>query len=101
MLNNVLLLIILVYRFDYTKINSIFASSNNDTNIRQNMKVETKINVRGSINALEIGNSIEIPRRPEYKPSYIRNAASLVTMDTGKKFSVSVKENVIVVTRFK
>lgn len=101
MLNNVLLLIILVYCFGCTKISSIFASSNNDTKIQLKMKVETRINVRGSIKALRIGDFIEIPRTPAYPPSYVRNAASLVAMDSGRKYSVSAKEDVIIVTRLK
>lgn len=65
------------------------------------MKIETRINVRGSISALATGDFLEIPRQPEYKPSYVRNAASLVAIDTGRKFSVSVKDDVIIVTRIK
>lgn len=65
------------------------------------METQTRINVRGSIKALAIGDFIKIPRTPEYKQSLIRSAASNVAMDTGKKFSVSVKEDVIIVTRLK
>lgn len=79
----------------------IFASSNNDTKIQLKMETETRINVRGSIKALSVGDFVKIPRKPEYQPSYIRNAASLVAMDTGRKFSVSVKEDVIIVTRLR
>lgn len=65
------------------------------------METQTRINVRGSIKALAIGDFIEIPRTPEYLPSNIRSAASVVAADTGKKFSVSMKEHVIIVTRLK
>lgn len=57
-----------------------------------------QINVRGGINALEVGDSLTIPRI-EKKISYVRNAASVVAGDTGKKFSVSAKTDMIVVTR--
>lgn len=62
------------------------------------MGTDEKINVRGSINALGLKKSLELPRCC-YVPSYVRNAASTVKADTGKTFSVSVKEDTIVVTR--
>lgn len=59
---------------------------------------EERINVRGNINSLKVGKSFKLPKN-ERKPSYVRNAASTVASDTGKKFSVSVKDDTIVVTR--
>lgn len=60
--------------------------------------METKVNVRGGITALEVNGVFCIPKK-EGKPSYVRNAASTVASDTGRKFSVSVREDTIVVTR--
>ncbi len=57
-----------------------------------------RINVRGEIGSLEVGKSFIVPRG-ERKVSYVRNAASTVAGDTGKKFSVSAKTDVITVTR--
>lgn len=57
-----------------------------------------KTNVRGGIDALEIGGKFTLPKG-ERKVSYVRNAASTIAGDTGKKFSVSAVDNMIVVTR--
>lgn len=64
-----------------------------------------KINVRGAINALEVGGEpLELPNAVSvggdgYKPSSVRNTASSITSDTGRKFTVSVTDEVITVTR--
>ena len=57
-----------------------------------------RINVRGSIDSLEINEVFAIPKK-ERKASNVRNTASVVAGDTGKKFSVSAKTDMIVVTR--
>ena len=59
---------------------------------------EEKANVRGTINALPIHGRAELPKG-KHKPSYVRNAASTLAADTGKKFSVAVSDEVITVTR--
>lgn len=64
-------------------------------NMRMN---DERINVRGSINSLRVKGKLELPKAG-LKPSYVRNAASSVASDTGKKFSVSVVGETIVVTR--
>lgn len=64
--------------------------------------METKINVRGRLNALEVNQTISLPRS-QCKPSKVRQTASILTSDDGKVFSVSAKagEAVITVTRQK
>ena len=57
-----------------------------------------RINVRGAINSLEVRGKLEFPKAG-LKPSYVRNAASSIAGDTGKKFSVSVADDEIVVVR--
>jgi hypothetical protein len=59
-----------------------------------------KINVRGTINSLEIGDLPIRLLKKEYKISSIRSIAGSLTTETGKKFSVSiVDDEVIVITR--
>lgn len=59
-----------------------------------------KINVRGTINSLEIGDLPVRLLKKEYKISSIRSIAGSLTTETGKKFSVSiVDDEVIVITR--
>lgn len=55
-------------------------------------------NVSGAIRALEVGGQAVISKKDRLV-SYVRHAASVISGDTGKKFSVNVKEDVIVVTR--
>ena len=66
---------------------------------------EEKINVRGGINLLNVGSTMEIPRgigdKPGRKPSYVRSVSSTIAADTGKKFTVNVDEETITVTRIK
>jgi len=58
-----------------------------------------KENMRGSIDALEVGGSVEF-KRVLYRLSSVRATASSITADTRKKFRVSGSEgNPIVVTR--
>lgn len=81
----------------------IFALTNKETN-KYNTKMEImpiteKINVRGAINALEVGSApLQLPK-DEYKLSSVRATAGSITGDTGKTFSVSVIEELITVTR--
>lgn len=70
------------------------------------METTEKINVRGAISALEIGgeplellNAVSVGEENGYKPSSIRNTASSITSDTGRKFTVSVTDELITVTR--
>ena len=61
--------------------------------------IETKVNVRGTMNALAECASI-VFTRSEAKESYIRHAASRLARDTGKVFSVkSLKEQGTLVIR--
>ncbi len=63
------------------------------------METTEKINVRGAINALEVGAPpLELPRCC-YMPSRIRVTASTIAGDTGKTFTVSTTEDLITVTR--
>lgn len=56
------------------------------------------INVRGSINNLEIGESLAFDLY-KHKASYIRNLAAQLKLDYGKVFSTSKKGMCITVTR--
>lgn len=59
-----------------------------------------KINVRGTINSLGIGDDPITLSKKEYKISSIRSIAGSLTADTGKKFSVTIADDeVIVITR--
>ena len=61
--------------------------------------IETKMNVRGTMNTLEACASV-IFARNEAKESYIRHAASRLARDTGKTFKVqSLKEQGTLVIR--
>jgi len=63
-------------------------------------QTKEKPNMRDSINALEVGGTIDFPV-PECKPNTIRNAASELGLVTGKMFRVNMirAESKIVVTR--
>lgn len=65
-----------------------------------------KINVRGAIKSLEtegepliLPNAKTVGEEKGYKPSSIRSNAYIVTCDTGRKFTVSVTDELIAVTR--
>jgi len=59
-----------------------------------------KINVRGTINSLEVDDQPVRLLKKEYKISSIRSIAGSLTIETGKKFSVTiVDDEVIVITR--
>lgn len=62
------------------------------------MKIDDKISVRGAINALSVDGELELPSK-KYVPSSVRSIAASLKADTGKKFSVSVIGETIVVTR--
>ncbi|GAB6122325.1 hypothetical protein [Dysgonomonas termitidis] len=62
------------------------------------METIEKINVRGSIKALKVGEEIVLPR-PDYKPSSIRSNANIVVSDMGWKISVLVSEEFITIKR--
>lgn len=63
------------------------------------MPITERINVRGAINALEVGSTpLQLPK-DDYKLSSVRATAGSVTGDTGKTFTVSVTEEIITVTR--
>lgn len=62
------------------------------------MDSNSKINVRGAINALRVRGKLELPT-DKYIPSSVRVMASSVRTDTGKRFSVSVSEKTITITR--
>lgn len=56
------------------------------------MEISEKINVRGILNALEIGDEPLEFVKSLYKTSSIRSIATAITTDTGKRFSVSAKQ---------
>lgn len=62
------------------------------------MKVQERVNVAGSIRLLDVNDSFELPRA-HYLPSMIRAAASRISADTGRKFSVNMGEKTTKVTR--
>lgn len=62
------------------------------------METVEKINVRGAINSLEVGNTLPL-QRGTYIPSSVRNTAAALKIDTGKRFSVLVDNNTITVKR--
>ncbi|MDL2230338.1 hypothetical protein LJB87_00935 [Alistipes sp. OttesenSCG-928-L06] len=63
------------------------------------METNTRINVRGSIKALEVnGEPLRLPR-PKYIPSIVRNTASSVKADTGRTFRVETTDEQITVVR--
>lgn len=58
-----------------------------------------KINIRGSINCLEIGENVTLPRTL-CRVSSVRTIAGALTADTGKVFTVSATDRLnIIVTR--
>lgn len=75
----------------------IFALKSNDTKIHIIMD-KAIINVRGSINNLEIGQSLTLDLR-KHKASYIRNQAAQLKLDYGKVFSTNKRGMNIIVTR--
>lgn len=62
------------------------------------MKIDNKINVRGAINALNVDGELKLSPK-KYVPSSVRSIAASLKTDTGKRFSVSVADDEIVVTR--
>ena len=63
--------------------------------------MKTKVNVRGELNALEVGQTITLLRK-HCMPSTVRYTASALKSDTGKVFSVSATDGkIITVTRNK
>lgn len=57
-----------------------------------------KFSVRGAINGLKVKGSLNLPLA-DHTPSSVRSTASSLKVDTGKRFSVSVKNDKIVITR--
>ena len=51
--------------------------------------MDKEISVRGSINALEVNGTVEFDRA-SVKPSYVRYAAYVISVDTGRKFQVNL-----------
>lgn len=61
---------------------------------------DERINVRGAINALEVGGApLVLPKGEDYQVSSVRSTAGSVTGDTGKVFKVSSKGDRITVVR--
>lgn len=58
-----------------------------------------KINLRGAINALEVGGDALVLPKGDYAISVVRSTSSAITGDTGKRFSVSGSEECITVIR--
>lgn len=59
-----------------------------------------KINIRGTMNSLEVGKCFTLSRQ-EYRRSTVAITASALFYDFGKKFSVSMNDTDIIVTRTK
>jgi hypothetical protein len=57
-----------------------------------------RINIQGSMKALVVGEVVVFPRGI-CRPSSIRNAASIIREDYGKRFNVNVRDDSITVTR--
>ena len=74
-----------------------------ETNIIKNMEV--RINLRGTMASLKIGESLEVERKPYnengFTPDYVRSLATKVGDNEGKYFSVSARkgEHKITITR--
>lgn len=70
------------------------------------METIEKINVRAAVKGLEVGgdslelrNAAKFGETKGYKPSSVRSTAAIITSDTGRKFNVSVTDELITVTR--
>lgn len=67
--------------------------------------MEIRINLRGTMNSLSIGESMDVERKPYNKngfaPDYVRSLATKLGDNEGKSFTVSAKkgERTITVTR--
>ncbi len=67
--------------------------------------MEIRINLRGTMNSLGIGESMEVERKPYnengFAPDYVRSLATKVGDNEGKYFSVSARkgEQKITITR--
>ena len=67
--------------------------------------MEIRINLRGTMNSLSIGESMEVERKPYnengFAPDYVRSLATKVGDNEGKYFSVSARkgEPKITITR--
>jgi hypothetical protein len=68
---------------------------NNNLNKRN---METKINVRGTMRKMNGGDVLEIPRKG-YRVSSIRSTATLLQVDYGQAYSITVSPEKITVTR--
>lgn len=65
----------------------------------ENNNLDEPVNIRGSINCLEVREPVEFPRAL-CKVSSVRAIAGAITTDTGKTFNVSITdEHTITVTR--
>jgi hypothetical protein len=62
------------------------------------IKERTRVNVRGTLNTLEINEVLELPRK-DYNPASVRSTVGVIREVTCKAFSVSVKPDSIFVTR--
>lgn len=60
-----------------------------------------RINVRGTIKKLKVGDKPLVLPRPDYVASMVRNTASSVRADTGRIFKVEVTSDKITVIRIK
>ena len=59
------------------------------------MNMETKVNVRGELNALEVDQTLTLPKGP-CKPSTVRHTAAVLKSDTGKTFSVNATDDKVI-----
>lgn len=64
------------------------------------METIKKSSIRGAIKSLAaVGDVFVFPRNDDYKPSTVRNTASSVRCDTGRRFRVEVGKECITVIR--
>lgn len=69
----------------------------------ENTESKEKINVRGTIRSLEVGDCVTIQDylKEEVVPSYVRSVTTQIKTDTGRDFTVSAVNGDITVTRLK
>lgn len=57
--------------------------------------MKTKVNIRGELNALEVNQTLTLPKGP-CKPSTVRVTATVLKGDTGKTFSVNATDDKLI-----
>ena len=64
--------------------------------------MEKNVNIRGKLNAMQVNDTVALPRC-QCVPSTVRHTAAILRNDTGKSYTVSAPHGskVITVTRLK